>query len=579
MPNHASHVIVGIDLGTTNSAIGIMTGEGPQLIPNALRRVLTPSVVGIDQDGQVLVGDSARELEVVAPERCAGGFKRYMGADWRCELAGRKFTATELSALVLRSLKHDAEVFLGHPVCDAVITVPAYFGELQRRATMEAGKMAELNVLRILNEPTAAAIAYGLNELENNWLAAVFDLGGGTFDISIVELFDKTIEVRASAGACFLGGDDFTRGLAAKVLESHGLMYERAEMESPKLVARVRQQCELAKRRLSDFPKVEIPMPNKDGSMGDHSKTCEVSREDFEKWTSQVLNEIKRPVRRAMADARVAPENLDRVILVGGATRMPCVVKLARELFGKSPRCELNPDEVVAIGAAVQAGRMARNSALQDLVVTDVAPFTLGIDVVKELGTVERDGYYLPIIHRNTTIPTSEVRRVVTLRANQDSILVEVFQGENRLVKDNLKLGELQVTGIPLGPRGQPIDVRFTYDLNGVLEVEACVVATGMKASVVISRHAGRLSQEDIDRAVKQMQNLKMHPRDDAENRFLLKRAERLFAELSGSERNRLEFGIDDFEQALESKDPELIEKHRDHLSRLMNAFDRDINQ
>lgn len=566
--------IIGIDLGTTNSAAAHMTDEGPRLIPNALGEPLTPSVVGMDESGRLLVGRAARELQVLQPQRCAALFKRQMGSDYFADLEGRKFSPEELSSLVLRSLKSDAEALFGEPVTRAVITVPAYFNDRQRKATLNAGRIAGLQVERIFNEPTAAALAYGFHESHDDQVLLIFDLGGGTFDVSLVESFEGVLEVRASCGESFLGGEDFTRTLAARILEIHGQAFERAELESPRLVSRLISQCELAKCRLSRQDSAAVRFPDRQGEFHDDSPRVMVTREQLEKWTRHILARIELPIRRVLGDAQLKREDVGQILLVGGATRMPMVIDRVADLLGKSPQRRLNPDEVVALGAAVQAGLIAHEESVRDLVVTDVAPFTLGVEVSKKLGNQHRDGYFLAIIERNTTIPVSRVQRLSTLEANQTKIDVKVYQGEGRRVEDNLFLGEFEVKGIPRGPAGQEIDVRFTYDLNGVLEVEAVIVATKKKVSHVITKHTRGLSAEQIQRALKEMEKLKTHPREDAVNRFLIKRAERAYQELSREGRELLGQLLDGFEGALNLQDAEAIERNRAALEEFLNRHD-----
>jgi molecular chaperone HscC len=556
-----------------------MTKDGPKLIPNSLGRVLTPSIVGWDEKQTLLVGDEAREYLAIHPERCASLFKRHMGSEWTASLAGKVRSATELSSLVLHTLKADAENYLGEKVERAVITVPAYFNEEQRRATIEAGRLAGLHADRILNEPTAAAIAYGLHAGDAEKIAVVVDLGGGTFDVSIVEMFEGTLEIRASAGEIFLGGEDFTSLLMSQILTQHGMTLERTEMEHPLLVSRLRRECDQAKRLLTKQPEVEIRFPSQDGGFIDESPIINVTREQFESWTNRVLNKVMMPIRRALGDANLKRGDIDEVILVGGATRMPCFVNRIEELFGQTPRCSFNPDEVVAIGAAINGGIIDRREELQDLVVTDVSPFTLGVEIAKDVGLEERTGYFLPVINRNSTIPISRIERVETRSANQSQVKVSVYQGESRLVKENILLGEFEVNGIPNGPAGQPIDIRFTYDLNGVLEVEATVVETKRKCSQVFTRHAKGMGASQVKKAVEQMQALKTHPRDEQENRFLLRRAERLYAELPLRERQLLDGLLSGFEEVLELRDKEAIEKYVEQLREFVAAYDTDHDE
>lgn len=566
--------VIGIDLGTTNSAAAFLTPDGPEIIPNAVGGRLTPSVVGVDAAGALLVGAAAKELQVLRPDRCASLFKRYMGTDHKLSAGGREFTPEELSALVLRALKADAEVYFKRPVSRAVITVPAYFNDRQRKATIAAGRIAGWTVERILNEPTAAAIAYGFHDAGADKKLLVFDLGGGTFDVSVVELFEGTLEVKASSGESALGGEDFTRALAARLLSAQGVSYEQAEARTPKRVSRLIQQCERVKCALSREESVTVRVPDEHGEFPADGPEVTVTRAQLEAWVSPTLARAELPIRRVLGDARLTRDQIDEVILVGGATRMPLVVSRVTDLLGKEPRRRLNPDEVVALGAAVQAGLVGRSAAVEELVVTDVAPFTLGVEVSKDLGPETRDGYFDPVIDRNTTVPVSRVKRYATVVPNQPSIKVRVYQGESRRTADNLLLGEFEVKGIPPGPAHQSVDIRFTYDLNGVLEVEATVVATKRTTSHVIARHAQGMTEEQIRVAVAAMAELKTHPRDEEVNRFVLLRAERAFKELPAELRDVLGRLLDGFEAALGRQDAAVIAQHREELKRFLSLYD-----
>ncbi|HEX3313636.1 MAG TPA: Hsp70 family protein [Gemmataceae bacterium] len=566
--------IVGIDLGTTNSAVAYLTAKGPEIIPNALGESLTPSVVGIDLDGNVIVGRTARELAVLHPERTAAVFKRKMGLDWKTDVAGKSFTAEELSSLVLRSLKEDAEAHFKEPVRRAVITVPAYFNDRQRKATLNAGRIAGLEVDRILNEPTAAALAYGFHEAKEEKTLLIFDLGGGTFDVSVVEIFDGVIEVKASSGETFLGGEDFTRNLTARILDACGVRFEQAEMMTPKRVSRLLQQCEIAKRKLSRLETVEVAVPDNNGEIDEKSRKIPVTRVEFANWTDKLLARLDGPLRRALGDARLTRDQIAEVLLVGGATRMPNVALKVRDWFGKPPQCRLNPDEVVALGAAVQAGLHAQHQSVDDIVVTDVAPFTLGIETSKRLGSELREGYFLPVLHRNTAIPASRVQTIETVFPNQTEMVVKIFQGEGRKTTENLRLGEFRVTDIPRGPAGQPVDVRFTYDLNGVLEVEATVQQTQRTFNHVVTQYAQGMTKAQIDRAIREMAALKTHPRDEAINRHLLRRCERLYKELPQVLREQLGMLLDGFEMSLADQDPAEVASNRQALEIFLSQFD-----
>jgi molecular chaperone HscC len=567
-------MIVGIDLGTTNSLVAWLSPDGPQLIPNALNELLTPSAVGIDHDGKLLIGKPAKELQVVAPDRCATVFKRMMGTDRTVSVADKMFRAEELSSLVLKSLKADAEKFLAQDVDEAVITVPAYFSDLQRKATIHAGQLAGFNVRRIINEPTAAAIAYGLHELKQERIALVFDLGGGTFDVSILDQFESTLEIRSSAGEIFLGGEDFTRNLASQLLVSKGLNFEHAESRTPKLISRLLHECESAKRRLSSGADTVVRFPDNDGRISETSESIPVSAESFRSWTASLLAKTRLPLQRAMSDAGLTRQQINDVILVGGATRMPQISEMLTEVFGRVPRCTLDPDHVVALGAAIQGGLVKLDKAVTDMVVTDVCPFTLGVEISKDIAGTSRAGYFSPLISRNSTIPISRMEEFFTAHANQTSVSVRVFQGESRRVEENLFLAEFELKGIPRGPAGQRITIRFTYDLNGILEVEAGAAESNARASCVITRHAQNLTDVQLKEAVAKLQELKADPREDQGNRHLIKRAERIYQELSGDPRRLLETLLGGFEEALAMQDPSAIEMNRSALEKFLDHFD-----
>ncbi|MFN5707665.1 MAG: Hsp70 family protein [Planctomycetota bacterium] len=567
-------MIVGIDLGTTNSAVAALEGAKPKLLPNALGGYLTPSVVGFDSNMTLLVGQPARDLQVISPDRCASVFKRWMGSDWKTTLAGRQMDAVELSSQVLRSLKRDAEAFLGEPVDRAVFTVPAYFNNEPRQATVMAGRLAGLKVERIINEPTAAALAYGVHESGDPQLVAVFDLGGGTFDISIVEFFEGSIEVKSSAGEAMLGGEDFTRAIAREILRDQQLLFESVENRQPRRLARLLQQCELAKRALSRQESAELMFPGEDGGLDPNAPRLLIDREFVRRACAPLMGLLETPVRRALGDAGLTRDRLNKVLLVGGATRSGFVQSLAEEMFRQPPSAELNPDEVVALGAAVQAGLLDSHAELEDLVVVDVAPFTLGVEVAKQLGEEMRTGYFSPIIHRNSVIPVSRAESFSTVNPNQTEIELKIFQGESRRVEDNLQIGNLKVKGIPRGPAGQQVLVRFTYDTNGILEVESTVLATGERFQTVITRYAANLTDLELAEALKRMQDLKTHPRDELVNQALLHRAERLYQELPPPARAQLTLLLDAFEAALQSQEQELVEIHRQQLEQFLSFLD-----
>ena len=568
-------MIVGIDLGTTYSAVAAVVDGRPKVLPNALGETLTPSIVAFEEDGRPLVGKAAREIAAADPARAAAVFKRQMGTQWSVKLAGEERTAVGLSALVLADLKASAEKALGEDVKRAVITVPAYFNDAQRTATIAAGEAAGLEVARIINEPTAAAIAYGLHEADAERTAVVVDLGGGTFDVSVIEQFEGVVEVRASAGEIFLGGEDFTTAMVGLLLRKKGRNLEQAEMQAPALVGRLRLEAERAKRDLTKADAATVRWPTDAGAVPPDAEELAVSRAEFEEATRPLLDRVVRPLRRALGDARLKPSEVDDVILVGGATRMPAVRTMCELLFDSPPKSDLPADEVVALGAAVQAGLVGKNAALGDLVVTDVCPFTLGVETSREFGDRRRDGYFLPIIPRNTPLPASRVERVGTVHAGQRQVSVKVYQGESRTVEDNLLLGEFDVSGIPPGPPGQSVDIRFTYDLNGVLEAEATVVETGETESLVITRNASGMDSASVRAAVRQMAELKKEWRDEPENRALILRAERLHRDLTGIDREELDGLLTTFEATLAEKDEAMVEAARTQLELFVSLRDR----
>jgi molecular chaperone HscC len=560
-------MIVGIDLGTTHSLVAAWIDGAPRLIPNALGSVLTPSCVGMDDDGSVLVGEAARERLQTHPALTTSLFKRYMGSARAVRLGTREYRAEELSALVLRSLKVDAEAMLGEPVTEAIITVPAYFSDAQRKATRVAGELAGLKVERLLNEPTAAALAYGLHDAQGETQFLVFDLGGGTFDVSILEMFDGVMEVRASAGDNMLGGEDFAT-LIADLAFARGIP-EEARFD-PAFMQRLAARAETAKRQLGAQASAAF-----DVSWRGSEVRVELDQAEFEKLSQGLLTRLWRPIERALRDARIRAADLDNVVLAGGATRMPMIRTLATRMFGRFPAMGQNPDEAVALGAAVQAGLKMKDKALDEMVMTDVCPYTLGTAVSRRLENGTRtEGLYAPIIQRNTVVPVSRVARYVPVDASQTSLRIDVYQGESRLVRDNILLGELTVPIRPGPGHADGIDVRFTYDVNGLLEVEVTVVATGEKRSLLIEGNEGTLQPEDIARRLEALGALKVHPRDTIENRTLLARAERLYEQLLGDSRDHLGQMVLRFEQTLATQDPRQVTRDAAQFSEALRQIE-----
>lgn len=560
--------IIGIDLGTTNSLVSYWTEEGAVIIPNSLASNLTPSVISVDENGEILVGQIAKERLISHPHMTAAVFKRYMGTKKTYQLGKYKFLPEELSSFIIRSLKQDAEAYLGETIQEAVISVPAYFNDAQRKATKRAGELAGLKVERLINEPTAAATAYGLHQQKSETKFLVFDLGGGTFDVSIVELFENVMEVKAIAGDNYLGGEDFTEALAALFIQQHHINKENLH---PKEYASIRKQAEQCKQSLSQNAKGIMRC-----TINEKSLEWNVDRKDFSEAAKALVNRLRHPIEKALKDASMKSDDVDAVILVGGATRMSVAHTLVSKLFGRLPACILNPDEVVALGAGIQAAMKERNAMLKEVVLTDVCPYTLGIAVAIRTGAGEHEsGHFAPIIERNTVIPVSRVERFSTVQDNQKTINLEIFQGESRLIKNNIKLGQLQIQ-VPSAPAGeQSIDVRFTYDINGILEVEVLVLETGIKKQLVIEESPGTMSKEEIERRLAALQHIKIHPRDRQENQLLIARGERLYEELLGRERMEIADALHRFERVMNHQDLREINKAAELLRTKLNEIER----
>ncbi|HEX2761148.1 MAG TPA: molecular chaperone HscC [Rhizomicrobium sp.] len=564
-------MIVGIDLGTTNSLVGVWRDGAPLLIPNALGKLLTPSVVAED-NGAILVGQGARERLVSHPKFAAANFKRYMGTDRQIPLGARSYRPEELSAMVLRSLKADAEAFLGVSVTEALITVPAYFNDAQRKATKAAGQLAGLKVEQLLTEPTAAALAYGFANGDEESTVMVVDLGGGTLDVSLLHSFEGIMEVKATAGDIWLGGEDFTAAIAQTfIAEAGGIQGLPGATSHPSLHASIHRQAEIAKRTLSDAESATI-----DVNVAGEAVHWELTRERFEQLCEPLLARVRQPLERALRDARIAPDQISRVIFAGGAARMPMMRRMITRLFRQLPVQHISPDEVVARGATVRVGLMQGGQGLEEHVMTDVAPFTLGIEISSQgqNGAIT-NGLFLPIIERNTIIPASRAHTVSTMLDNQTEVLVPIYQGESRLVKDNARLGELRCW-VPRGPAGkEPIEVRFSYDASGLLDVDVTVLSTGRRQNLVIEGNPGVLSKLAVQQRLTELARLKVHPRDQAENKAVMARAERVFEETLGDARLAVGRAMEQFTGVLERQDPAQIAEARAQMTAFLDQVDR----
>lgn len=558
--------ILGIDLGTTNTLAAVFLDGKPRLIPNIHGEYMTPSAVAINDQGEIIIGKAAIEFSSIAKSHSIKGFKRYMGTNKVFQLGKHQFRAEELSAIILQNIKKDAEAYLNTIIDAVIISVPAYFNNKQRQATKIAAEIAGLKVKRLVNEPTAAAITYGITQEKENTKYIVFDLGGGTFDVTIVELFNNIIEVRSSAGDNFLGGDDFTDYIVRDFCKYNHIDFDQLDKLQQSKIWSLAEKCKIDTNAKDSTFQISLSC-----GQDNYSKTYDINA--LEVIFKPLIDRLMNPVKRALNDSKIEINSINSVVFVGGGSKMQILSKICARLFKKLPFTYHDPQQVVAIGVGILAGMYENNTDLEDYVLTDVSPYTLGTSCVSGNEVLGYELQYAPIIERNATIPTSK-SKIFYSRPKQESLIINVYQGESMKLENNIKIYEFEIDMRPSIDEEQEVHIRFTYDTNGILEVEVALPKQNISRAVIIKESSGNMTDEEISKCLEKLSSIKIHPRDKDVNVAIILRAERVYEESLGAVRELINREVRLFMYVLDQQNDSAIISARSRMNQFLNELE-----